>query len=347
MDIWIVIGFLGALIAFGLWHGRGVHTIDDFSLPARKVGFFTLVCALTAGAIGGGFSSGNAAEVFQSGVGNILILSGFSLGQILMGRLFLPRVRPLEGVSSPGELMRSAYGKPGQVITGLASALLCGGVIGAQISAIGAVFNVLLDIPFAMGVLIGLFVLLVYATAGGIGAVITAEVVECLLLLAGMPLLLFFSLRHIGGVEALVREVPPEFWNVFNGRGPVALISLFLTMIIGEALMPSTIQRFLSGKDRKTIAGATVASGVITLPLFIITGLVGLCALVDNPAGEPALAMASMILKALPVGVKGVVVTAVLAIAMSSADAVLSCASIGIVNDVLRPLGALRSGRAG
>jgi SSS family solute:Na+ symporter len=181
-------------------------------------------------------------------------------------------------------------------------------------------------------------VILTYSTVGGLKAVIAAEVVEFLLLIVGLPILLAFSVKFAGGAENVIRNIPRPHLDIFNGTSPAEMISLFLTMMIGEALTPAFVQRILIGRDRPTIARATVLSGVISIPVFLITGCVGLCAYAVNSGLDPTLAMPMMVMSALPSGIKGLVITAMLAVVMSSADGCLSSASIGIVNDIIAPL---------
>ncbi|MDR1117075.1 MAG: sodium:solute symporter family protein [Oscillospiraceae bacterium] len=338
MDILIVIGYLGFLLFYGIYQGYRVKNVKEFSLSGKRHGLFVVFAALSAAFIGGGFSSGNATEVFKNGTGNILGLCGFSLGQIIIGFFMLKRVRLPQNASSPGMIMQGGYGKYGRIVSGVSATLLCVGLLGAQIAAIGWIFNVLLNVPYAAGVVIGFAVVLVYSTAGGMSAIITAEIVEFLLLSIGLPILLICSVRYVGGVNALMGGLPPERLNPFKSMEAGSLISLFITMMIGEALTPTYIQRILMAKDKRSISKATILSGVVSAPVFIITGFVGMCAFVANPNMQESLAMPYMVIHAMPVGLKGLVMAAMLAIVMSSADGLLSSAAIGLVNDVLAPL---------
>ncbi|MGI6040497.1 MAG: sodium:solute symporter family protein [Eubacteriales bacterium] len=342
MDILFVIIYLGVLLFNGIRQSYKIKNIKDYSVSTRKYGLFVVFASMSASFIGGGFCSGNAAEVYRRGIGNIVAMFGFSVGQILIGRQIVAKSRLPAGALSPGTIMRQSYGMAGQVTTGICSTMLSIGLLGAQIATIGAMFNVLLHVPFVAGVLIGFAVILVYSTAGGMNAIITAELVEFLLLIVGLPILLMYSMKYVGGSGAIIAHTPESYLNILNEKTPWELISLFLTMMVGEALTPPFIQRMLVGKDRGTISRATILSGVISIPVFMITGTVGLCAYIANSGLEPDLAMSYMVMRALPPGLKGIVITAMLAVVMSSADGCLSSASIGIVSDVISPLSRRR-----
>jgi len=338
MDILFVIAYLGGILFYGIAQGSKIRNVRDFSVSTKKYGLFTVFASLSASFIGGGFCQGNATEVFNRGIGNIIALFGFSAGQILIGKYIIANAEIPENAASPGMVMRACYGRAGQITSGICSCLLNAGLLGAQVAAIGSMFNVLLHVPYSVGVLIGFAVILAYSTVGGIKAVIAAEIVEFLLLAVGLPLLLAFSVKYAGGYRGIAESIPRAHFDPFNGTSPVELLSLFLTMMIGEALTPAFVQRILIGRDRPTVARATVLSGVLSIPVFIITGCVGLCAYAVNPGLDPTLAMPMMVMRALPAGIKGLVISAMLAVVMSSADGCLSSASIGIVNDVIAPL---------
>lgn len=335
-DYIIVVIYLLGILAYGLYCSRELKNVKDFSVSTKRYGLFVVFATISASFIGGGFSTGNASAVFQNGIGNIAALWGFSLGQMAIGAIVAPRAR-VTGIS-PGGIMKSAYGGGAQVLTGVCSSLLCAGVLGAQIAAIGAVFNVLLGVNYAVGAVIGLFVILVYSTSGGMRAVVIIDVVQFLLLIVGMPLLLFFGVRAVGGMGELFASAPPSYFNVLRGSSLPGFVSLFLTFMIGEAMVPSFVQRMFIGKTQKTVAGATFLSGLVSAPFFVVTGLIGLCTFALNPLTPHAMAMPSLVMSVLPPGLRGLVIAAIVSVVMSSADSTLSSATIGFVGDILTPL---------
>ena len=337
MDIWIVIIFLGFLLFYGVFQAFRVKGAGDFATGGKQRGLFVVFASLSAAFIGGGFSTGNAAECYSYGVANIIGLCGFSVAQIIIGGFILPRARIPEGAQSPGSLVGAAYGRAAQVTAGVCSILLSAGLIAAQVAAIGNIFSALLGVSYTAGVLIGFSIVIAYSVMGGMGAILTAEVVEFCLLAIGIPLLAVGAAKYAGGLENVLSSLPRSFLDPTSG-GAAPLVTLFLTMLVGEALSPSYLQRMLIGKDRKTMSRATVLSGLLSVPVFALTGFVGLAAVVSMPNIEPSQAMPAMVLAALPVGVKGLVITAMLAIVMSSADGLLSSASVAVANDIIRPL---------
>lgn len=132
--------------------------------------------------------------------------------------------------------MATHFELAGRLVAGVMSLVLCCGVIGAQIGAIGAIFHVFLGIDVTLGVILGCGIAIIYTTAGGIRAVVLTDVIQFTILTIGIPLLLVFGIIYLGGIESFVTEVPGDRWNV---PGPqliwVSLISLFLAFFLGKS----------------------------------------------------------------------------------------------------------------
>lgn len=333
MDAVILILYLAALVAVGLSGGKA-KDLGGFS--RAEPGLFALVATLSAGFIGGGFSSGNAAACAAGGIMPALILCGFTFGWLILG-LMLPRMRFPEGATTAGEVMGEAYGEGTRIATGIFSFLLSAGILGAQIGVMGSLFETFLGLPRLWGILLGTAAATVYSTFGGLGAVIRADVVQFCILFIGMPLLTLLSLRAGGGISS----VPATAWEL--ELSPAAL-SAFFAMALGELLSPPGLQRLLGG-DRRKASRAVLLSAALSAPFFLITGLVGLMAVKLLPAAELPHAMESMILQVAPAGVRGLIIAALFSAVLSTADSFQVSASVGLVSDVLKSFCPGLSGR--
>lgn len=339
-DIGIVVLYLGILIWIGLRGGKNVKKAGDFTASGGRYGTFVLFASLSASYIGGGYSSGNAAHAFSEGIGMTAALFGFSLATILIGKFLVPGVKRFEGAGTVGGLIGQAYGRAARVLTGAFSFLCCAGVVGAQMGAMGMVFNVLLGIPPKLGILIGCGIILLYSTTGGLQSIILADMVQFVMLAVGMPLLLAMSLARAGGLGAVLDAVPPEYLDPLNGTTAAGFFSLFLTMMFGEALAPPYTQRLLIGKNPQSTARATILSGAFSIPFFIITGLIGMAAYALHVTEDAGTAMPALVQAVLPPGIRGIVMASMVSIILSAADGFLNGAAVGLVCDtvlVLRP----------
>lgn len=338
LDTAIVVLYIVVLAGMSLRGGRGVKNAADFTASSGRYGTLVIFATLSASYVGGGYSSGNAAKAFSSGIGTTLTLFGFSLSMLLIGKFLVPGVARFPEAKTVGGVIQQSYGRAARVLTGLFSFICCAGVVGAQMESMGLVFHVLLGVEEHVGVLIGCGIVLLYTTFGGLQSVIVADILQFVLLAAGMPLLLFMGLRQTGGLEPVLRSLPPDYFNPFNGTTPAGFFSMFFTMMVGEALAPPYTQRLLIGRNPKGTARGTMISGLFSIPFFIVTGLVGFTAYALHVTQDAAFAMPALVQAVLPVGVRGVVMAAMVSIMMSAADGFLNGAAIGLVCDTLLPL---------
>ena len=336
----IIIGaYLLFVLLLGLWAGRGIKNIEEYSVVKRSFSSWIIFATLSASFIGGGFSLGNAEKVYLYGIVYIFALFGFSLKEILVAKFIAPRIGKFPNAISVGDVMETNYGKIGKVVTGIFAVTVCSGIVGAQVGAIGYIFNVFLGIPVIWGIIIGCSIVIVYSTVGGMKAVVWTDVMQFILLIFGIPLTLFFGIQYAGGMSAVVQAVPESHFSLLSDKMTLlAFASLFLTFVLGETLVPPYVQRLLIGKDAKHVARGTMMSGIFSIPFFIIAGCIGLVALAIAPDLDPNKSLPYVVNTVLPVGLKGLVIAGVISIVMSSADSFLNSAAIAFTHDVVKPL---------
>jgi len=339
MDLVIISLYLGGILLFGLWYGRGIKDLGDYAVAGKAYSAPIIFATLSASFIGGGFSMGNAEKVFRFGIMNIVALFGFSLSQILIARFIAPRMGRYEDAISVGDIMEKSYGTKAKIFTGLFALIACAGILGAQIGAMGHIFNVFLEIPKFHGILIGIGIVLIYVTAGGMKSVVGTDIVQFIFLIIGIPLTLILAVHYSGGISALVHSVPAQHFSIpATGFTWTTFISLFLVFVVGETLVPPYVQRLLLARDVKAVSRGTLWSGIISIPFFMTSGLIGLSALVLNPGLDANLAIPFVVRTVLPVGVRAIMISAVIAIIMSSADSFLNAATVSFVNDIIKPM---------
>lgn len=335
----IIFIYLLAVLLIGVWAGRGVKNMRDYAVAGKSFGSMAIFATLSASFIGGGFSMGNAEKVFLVGISNIVALWGFSLKEILVAKYIAPNIIHYPNAISVGDIMEPAYGKEARVFAGIFGVILSAGILGAQIGAIGYIFNLFLGLDRTTGIILGLGVVIIYSTVGGMRAVVWTDIMQFIVLAIGIPLVLYFGIEYVGGWSEIVAKVPASHLSI--STEPLSLIalgSLFLTFLLGETLVPPYLQRLLIGRENHHVRRGTLLSGLFSIPFFLITGLIGLVALVMNPALDANLSMPYVIQEAMPPLLQGIVIAAIISIIMSSADSFLNAAAIAFSNDIMKPL---------
>jgi solute:Na+ symporter, SSS family len=339
MENVVIFVYLLAVLVIGLLAGRNIGDLRDYAVAGKSYGSIVIFATLSASFIGGGFSMGNAERVFLIGITNIVALWGFSLKELLVASHIAPRMKQYPNAISVGDIMKVHYGTVAKVFAGIFGFILCAGILGAQVGAIGYVFNLFLGIDRVWGILLGCGIVIIYATVGGMKSVIWTDVAQFVILAIGIPLTLYFGIEHAGGIEAVRDAIPANHLSLpTDPLALVALASLFLTFLLGETLVPPYLQRLLIGRSAKQTSRGTLYSGLFSIPFFAVTGLIGIVALALDPSLNPNLAMPYVIQQSLPPLMQGLVIAAIISIIMSSADSFLNAAAIAFSNDIVSPL---------
>jgi SSS family solute:Na+ symporter len=337
LDYLIIVAYLVGILLQGLWFGRRVQDLQEYAVAGRSYSHLIVFATLAASFIGGGFSMGNAEKVFKIGIINIVALWGFSLKEILVATCLAPRIGRFPGVISVGDIMEKNYGRLGKMVSGVFGVILCAGILGAQVGAIGYIFNLFLNIPVTFGILVGTGIVIIYATVGGMRSVVATDVTQFLILSIGITLALILGVQATGGFQGLVASVPGNRFDIFGTLSPLEFLSLFLTFLLGETLVPPYVQRLLIGKTPRHTARGTLWSGLFSIPFFVMTGSLGLVALALKPDLNPNLALPYVIQEVLPMGLRGFLIAGLMAVVMSSADSFLNSSAIAFSHDIVAP----------
>ena len=338
-DVLIIIGFIIINIAIGVICKKNLNTLKTFSVGERNFSAWAIFATLSATFIGGGFTFGNASKVYHYGIIYAFTLFGFSLKEILVATIIAPRMDAHKDCISIGDLIKKTYGKWPQVITGLLSILVCTGILGAQVGALGAICQAFFNINPLWGILTGFALVIFYSSLGGMRAVVYTDIFQFAILAIGIPLVFFIGIHYVGGWHQLAAKLPAHYLNQsFSHINWQMLIPLFLTFIVGETLVPPYVQRLLMAKHSNVTRLGTLASGLFSMPFFIITGGIGLIAFALNPHLAPNLALPYVVKTVCPPIIRGVVIASLIAIVLSTASGFLNAAAITAVNDIVKPL---------
>jgi SSS family solute:Na+ symporter len=265
---------------------------------------------------------------------------GFSLKELLIAQFIAPRMEIFRNQAETiGDIMQIGFGRTAKIITGIASVLVCSGILGAQVAACGNILYTFLGIPNIIGSLVTAAIVLFYATIGGLVSVIAADILHFSILIIMLPIVMIFGFREVGGIDVLINNLPEHHFEIFGDIGFTTFLIIFLSFFFGETLIPPYVQRLLIGKTQKDTYRGTLYSALLSLPFFFIIGMIGLIALHLNNTISPSLALPFTIKEVMPVGLKGLAVVAMLAVIMSSADSFLNATSIALKQDILEPIG--------
>ena len=337
IDQIIVIVYLSIILLLGIFAGRKNNDIETFSVAGRNMPFFLVFATIAAAFIYQNTTIGNAEKVFLFGIYNIFALFGFSLKEILIAKYIAPQMVYHSDCLTVGDIMEKHYGKLAKILTGLLSLVVSTIILSVQITVIGYLINIFFDIEIIYGIIIGTGLIVIYSAVGGLKSIMYTHLLQVIMIAISIPLILYFGVTELDGWSNIISVIPIKNLHILGNISLIGFISLFLSFMLGEVLLPPYVQRLLSSNNPKTVSRAVLLNGIFSLLIFITTGLIGLVAYALFPTMEATAAIPLIVMTLMPIGVKGIVITGIISITLSSADSFLNSAAVSATNDILKP----------
>lgn len=351
IDLSIFSIYLITMIGVGFYFMRKNKTTDDYYVGGRKLNSLHIGLSVVATDVGGGFSIGLGGLGFTMGLsGSWLLFTGL-LGAWLSGVLLVPKVSDLareKGFLSFPQFLEFIFDKRVALIAGVISAIGYLGFTSSQILAGAKLASSTFDgLSINNALLVMGVIAIVYTVIGGLKAVIYTDTIQWIILIAGLLFVgLPFAYVKIGGVDAILSTLDPEFLSLTSVSWQ-QIVNWMFTIIPIWFIGMTLYQRIYAAKDTKTAQKGWFIAGFLEYPLMafigVILGMFSRVALENNllPGYNIANLDAEMglpvLLKTiLPVGFLGIVLSAYFSAIMSTADSCLMASSCNLLTDVLK-----------
>ncbi|MDR0406522.1 MAG: sodium:solute symporter family protein [Holosporales bacterium] len=339
IDLIIVGVYLIAVLAIGVWSGRNIGTMREFAVSNRGgLPVRALFATIVATNVGGGNTISLIEQVFTDGIVFPILRVMEGLGLLFIAFFVAPRMKNYLGSAiSPGGLAHLFFGRRGEVIAGVAGVFLTIGCVAGQVNMVGLLFHDFLGISSVYGSLIGCGIFILYSAFGGIRAVAITDLIQLIIILVVLPIVAYLVISSVGGVDAVCASIPENHMSLSRiadypwKYGPLFLL---FSMPLFE---PVTIQRLLMGRDIGQLKKAFCWSGLTIAIAMVIITCIGLGAVALDAQIAPSSAMSNIIDKVIPIGFKGIVVAALVAVFQSTADSYLNIGGIMLVCDIVSP----------
>ena len=333
--------YLAVLLWIGLRSARKVHSWVDYTLAGRNVSWVIVLATTAATMIGGGASVGMTSRVYEVGIAAAFITSGWHLQLIFTGLWVAPKLRKLNLVTV-GDYFELKFGKFARLLAVINSVIFLLAAITAQLAAMAMITHSILGVPYWLALLIGASVTVFYSTVGGIRAVVQTDVLQFAILVGGIGTAAALLLSRNGGFEAMAAVVGSEHFSLTGHWSGMRVLSLFVAFLLGEMLVPPYAVRCFIAKDAASAKWGVAGSGFfLLLFLPIATFVVGASAAFD-PAirqaveGNVQLVYPALVRTTFHPLFSGVMIAALIAAAMSSADSSLSSHATVVMEDIYR-----------
>jgi SSS family solute:Na+ symporter len=340
LDSIIMVLYFVGMILVGVYYSKKAKSSDDFLVAGRNVGFFRLTSTITAGDMGGGYVIGTVGLAYAAGYGASWLTFSSLLGTFAVALFLASRIKPLADklkfVSQP-EFLGYRYDKRARLVGSIMATFANITFVGTQIVAGAVLISVITGLPKAAAAWIAGGIIIAYTALGGLGSVITTDVIQLLIIMGGIYFIAVpVGLVKVGGFAALKEAVGPEFFKM--GSVPAKdVIKWFLAVVPAWLMSMVTWQRIFAAKDLKTAKRSYFTSGVLMWPIFaFFICTLGIIAAALYPGLESQMALPTFITTALPAGVTGLLLSAFAAAVMSTGDNSLMCATATITNDIYK-----------
>ncbi|XP_075574213.1 sodium/glucose cotransporter 1 isoform X2 [Pelecanus crispus] len=346
-DISVIVIYFVVVLAVGLWamYSTNRGTVGGFFLAGRSMVWWPIGASLFASNIGSGHFVGIAGTAAAGGIA----IGGYEWNALLfvvvLGWLFVPIYIKAGVVTMPEYLRKRFGGKRIQVYLSVLSLLL---YIFTKISAdifSGAVFiQLAIGLNLYLAIIILLVITALYTITGGLAAVIYTDTLQTFIMVVGSFILMGFAFSKVGGYDTFMKkymEAIPS--NISYGNITINeecytprkdAFHIFRDAVTGDLPWPGLVfglsilalwywctdqvivQRCLSGKNMSHVKAGCIMCGYLKLlPMFIIV-------------------LPGMISRILYTGLRGLMLSVMLASLMSSLTSIFNSASTLFTMDI-------------
>jgi SSS family transporter len=361
LDLVVLLVYMGATTALGIWLGRGQKTARDYFVADRQIPWWAILFSVVATETSALTFISIPGLAYLGNMTFLQIATGYLIGRIVVASVLLPRYFQGELVTAYALLERRfgsatrrfasvtfmatrAFGDSVRVFaTAIPVALIIGPVVPAAWVT-----------PLSI-LLLGLFTL-VYTYHGGMRAVVWTDVLQTgVYVLGGIAALVLIGRGVTGGWGEIFTvagtndklrvfdlypgfDRPQTLWAGFIGGAFLSMASHGTDQLIVQRLLASANLR----DARRAIIGSGIAV-ILQFALFLLIG-VGLFAYYRGRTfARPDEIFPTFIIEAMPPGLTGLVVAAILAAAMSTVSGSLNSLSAATTHDIYIPLTGKRA----
>jgi SSS family transporter len=343
MELWIIGGvtfYMLVMLGIGYWASKQVKNTKDFIIAGGQIGWLLSFGSIFATWFGAETCMGSSSTAHEKGIlGVIADPFGAGLCLILFGILFAKFFRKL-GIETMVDYFELRYGNKVAAWLGLIYIPVYIGWIGAQLLAFGIILNSLTQLPIMPSILVSTAVVLIYTYLGGMLADIYADFFNMVILVAGLIVIFPFFLNDVGGFAQAKSSIPANFFHFYPHSSSVLdWLNYFQAwMIVGIGSLPAQdlLQRTMASKTPAIARWTSIAAGfayVLMGMLPVLMGIFGRLVLPDSP-GESILI--NLCIKYLPGPLIALMIGALLAAIMSSADSALLAPSSIIGRNIVQ-----------
>jgi SSS family transporter len=357
LDLTIVVAYLLAVTALGMRFRRLQQGVPDtqaagreYFLGGRMAPWWALAFSIVATETSTLTIIGTPAISYAGNLTFIQLVFGYLIGRVLIVLLLLPGYFRGEFFTAY-ELIEKRFGEKMRAVAASTFLITRAVAEGVRVSAIALVVSVVLGTSERLAVFIVISLTVLYTFEGGMKAVIWTDVAQLLVYMTGSAVTLFLLLHRIPGGWTEVTQIAAAAGHklqFLDFSCNLATKYTFWSGVIGGSFLTmathgtdqTIVQRLLAAKTRRDSSRALLTSGGIVLFQFTVFLLIGVLLFVfaqHSPllsAGDRTDRILPLFLvREMPVGLAGLLLASIVAVAMSNASGSLNSLAASTVLD--------------
>lgn len=351
----VLVVYLVLMIAVGTLFFKRTKNFSDYILGGRKLGSWTSALSAQASDMSGWLLLGLPGLAYASGVEAAWVGIGLALGTFINWKVVAARLRKYTETAKNSLTLSDFFENRFRdntrilrVTSALVILIFFAVYTSAQFSAGAKLFETLMGVNYQVALLIGAAVIILYTFLGGFMAVSTTDFIQGTLMFFALIIVPFVAIAEIGGFGTAfsqMQSVDKSFLSLFRTTGStgntVAVISIISSLAwgLGYFGQPHILARFMAIRSSEQVKKArTIATVwvVVTLAAAVFIGMVGRVYFLGNELADPEKTFMFMSDQLFIPVIAGVLLAAILAASMSTADSQLLVTASSISEDFYR-----------
>lgn len=353
IDISLMAIYLVAVLAHGLWVGRGERDALDYFLAGRALPWYLIGFSFFASNMSGASFVGLIGASYEHGLVVFNYEWTATLCLIFFAVFMVPVFLRAKIATLPEYLERrfDARSRKAYALFTLvtllfidtAGALYAGGIV----ITVALPGTALWQACAALALLAG-----IYTIFGGLKSVVVTDATQAVLIIIGASLIVTVGLDRVGGWEAMIAGLAPEKTALLKPADDTFLPwpGILGVIVLGFyywTLNQYFAQRALGARSLQDARRGALFGGLLKLPNVFLMVVPGMLAIILFPdLASPDEVFPRLAFELLPVGLKGIVLTALVAAIMSSLDSAFNAAASIVTMDFVRERWPDLTGRA-
>ena len=351
VDCAILVLYLVGITLFGARFRRGQQNLRDYFLGSRNAPWWAIMCSIVATETSTLTIISTPGIAYAGNLEFLQLVLGYLVARVILCIVLVPQYFQGEFYTAY-QLLEKQFGtrmKSAAAVVFLGTRALAEGV---RISAIGKLVSVAFGTGTYASILIITVLTMFYTFEGGMRAVIWTDVIQFFLYLTGSLVAFFLLLHKIPGGWPEITQAAAAAggkFRIFDFAFSLTQSYTFWSGLLGGTFLTmashgtdqTMVQRLLSARDERDSKKALLASGIVILFQFSLFLVIGVMLFVfaqhvslSAAGSDPDKIYPVFIVQHMPVGLRGLILASIFAIAMSNASGSLNSLASSSIMDL-------------